>query len=105
MTLSYPSILATATVPISAEDVQQWSDEFSRLSQRFAPYFKRVEAKQHAQDYLQGLLSSVERKNGWQIAEQVGNTTPYAIQHLLGRSVWDAESVRDELQGYVRPPA
>ncbi|MBD3887357.1 IS701 family transposase, partial [Phormidium tenue FACHB-886] len=85
MTLSYPSILDTGATPISTEDVQQWADEFNRLNQRFAPHFKRVETKQHAQDYLQGLLSSVERKNGWQIAQQVGDTTPYAIQHLLGR--------------------
>lgn len=101
MTLSYGTILTTDATPISTEDVQQWADEFHRLNQRFAPHFKRVETKQHAQDYLQGLLSSVERKNGWQIAEQVGDRTPYAIQHLLGRSVWDADPVRDELQDYV----
>lgn len=47
------------------------------------------------------MLSSIERKNGWQIAEQVGDATPYAIQHLLGRSVWDAKSVRNELRRYV----
>jgi len=99
--LSYKSVLVKDATPISVEDVQQWADEFNRLNQRFAPHFKRVETKQHAQDYLQGLLSSVERKNGWQIAEQVGDRTPYAIQHLLGRSVWDADSVRDELQDYV----
>ncbi|MBE9180343.1 hypothetical protein IQ268_17410 [Oculatella sp. LEGE 06141] len=69
------SVLTTAT-PISAEAVQQWADKFHRLNQRFDPHFKRVEIKQHAQDYLQGLLSSVERKNGWQIAEQVGDSTP-----------------------------
>lgn len=101
MTLSYGAILTTDATPISTENVQQWADEFHRINQRFAPHFKRVETKQHAQDYLQGLLSSVERKNGWQIAEQVGDRTPYAIQHLLGRSVWDADSVRDELQDYV----
>jgi SRSO17 transposase len=101
MTFSYGSILAPGAIPISTEDVQRWADELNCLNQRLAPHFKRVETKQHAQDYLQGLLSSVERKNGWQIAEQVGDDTPYAIQHLLGRSVWDADPVRDELQDYV----
>ncbi len=100
MTLSINSILTTAVTPISTEDIEQWATELNQLHQRFAPYFKRVETKQHAQDYLQGLLSTIERKNGWQIAEQVGDATPYAIQHLLGRSVWDADRVRDELRCY-----
>jgi len=101
VTLSYQSILATTATPIATDDVERWADEFDQLNQRLAPYFKRIETKQHVQDYLQGLLSSVERKNGWQIAEQVGDANPYAIQHLLGRSVWDANLVRDELQRYV----
>ncbi len=100
MTLSIHSIQRTAATPISTEDIEQWASELNQLHQRFAAYFKRVETKQHAQDYLQGLLSGLERKNGWQIAEQVGDATPYAIQHLLGRSVWDADRVRDELRCY-----
>jgi SRSO17 transposase len=47
------------------------------------------------------LLSPVERKNGWQLAEVNGDDTPYGVQHLLGRAVWDAEAVRDDLRGYV----
>lgn len=64
MTLSYPSVLATGATPISTEDVEQWADEFNRLNQRFAPHFKRVETKQHAQDYLQGLLSAYSHDFG-----------------------------------------
>src|SRR6185436_16085040 len=48
-----------------------------------------------------GLLSPVERKNGWQLAEQAGDETPYATQHLVGRAVWSAEEVRDDLRDYV----
>ncbi len=55
-----------------------------------------------AEDYLLGLLSRVERKNGWQIAEEVGNQNPYGIQNLQGRAQWDADAVRDELRTYVR---
>ncbi len=40
-----------------------------------------------AQAYVRGLLSPVERKNGWQLAEQAGETTPYAMQYLLDRAV------------------
>jgi len=41
-------------------------------------------------------------KNGWQLAEEVGEATPYAMQHLLDRAKWDCDGVRDELQTYVR---
>jgi SRSO17 transposase len=71
------------------------------LAQRLAPRFARSEARRHAQAYLWGLLSPVERKNGWQLAEVVGDQTPYATQHLLGRADWDADALRDDLRGYV----
>ena len=46
-------------------------------------------------------LSPVERKNGWQLAEQAGDATPYGVQHLLSTYVWDADLVRDDLRDYV----
>ena len=36
---------------------------------------------------LAGLLSGVERKNGWQLAEVNGATDPYGIQYLLNRAL------------------
>lgn len=68
-----------------------------RLSARFA----RSEVRDRARDYLLGLLSTVERKNSWQLAEVAGDATPYGLQHLLGRANWDAEEVRDDLRAYV----
>src|SRR6202012_2227689 len=59
------------------------------------------DAKAHVASYLKGLLSPVERKNSWQLAEVVGDRTPYALQHLLGRARWDADAVRDDLRDYV----
>jgi SRSO17 transposase len=44
----------------------------------------------------------VERKNGWQIAEWVGDLTPDGIQRLLSTAKWDADLVRDDLQCYVK---
>ena len=48
-----------------------------------------------------GLLSNVDRKNCWSIAEHRGAKTPDALQHLLSRSVWDADLIRDDLRGYL----
>lgn len=43
----------------------------------------------------------MERKNGWQIAEHVGEETPYGIQRLVAGSSWDANGVREGLVAYV----
>ena len=51
--------------------------------------------------YLRGLLSAVERKNGWQLAEQAGDATPDGVQRLLYNYRWDADQVRDDLMDYV----
>jgi SRSO17 transposase len=53
--------------------------------------------------YLRGLLSSVERKNSWQLAEVSRDATPYGFQYLLGRADWEADAVRDELRHYLVP--
>ena len=51
--------------------------------------------------YLRGLLGEARRKNGWQLAEAVGEATPHGMQEFLGRAAWDAAAVRDDLRAYV----
>src|SRR5260221_100385 len=77
------------------------ADEVPTVARRIGPRFARAEARRRVQAYLRGLLSPVERKNGWQLAEAVGDRTPYALQHLLGRADWDPDAVRDDLRAYV----
>ena len=62
---------------------------------------RRPEPRRRALEYLKGLLSPVERKNGWQLAEQAGDATSYGVQRLLSGYVWDADLVRDDLKQYV----
>jgi SRSO17 transposase len=81
--------------------VRSWIEELEALDERLSVHFARSEVRQRAQDYLRGLLSSAERKNSWQLAEEAGNSTPYGIQHLLGRANWDADAVRNEFREYV----
>lgn len=92
---------ANEQTEVTEETVWAWSSAFAQVERRLGPSFARAEARQQAMAYLRGLLSSVERKNTWQLAEVVGATTPYGFQHLLGRADWDADAVRDELQRYV----
>ncbi len=68
---------------------------------RIAPRFARPEVRDRAGRYLAGLLGPVERRNGWRLAEQIGERTPDGVQRLLRTARWDAEAVRDDLRAYV----
>lgn len=68
---------------------------------RLAKHFANQAAARTASAYLQSLLSSVERKNAWQLAEVAGLESPYRFQHLLGRGSWNADALRDEQRDVV----
>lgn len=82
--------------------VERWADEVEAVAERIGPRFARSEPRERAIGYLRGLLSDTERKNGWQLAEHLGEATPDGVQHLLARADWDADAVRDDLFDYVR---
>ena len=90
-----------AQKPPTTQDVAGWAQQLAAVGTRLQPHFVRTEPRTRALAYLQGLLSTVERKNGWQLAEHAGDDRPYGVQHLLGRAVWDADAVRDDLLRYV----
>lgn len=81
--------------------VRAWRRELDALSDRIASRFSRSDLRRRAGAYLGGLLGSARRKNSWQLAEDVGQESPYGVQHLLGRARWDADALRDDLRGYV----
>ena len=82
-------------------EVARWCEGIERVHECIAGRFRRPEPRWRALDYLKGLLSPLERKNGWQLAEQAGDATPYGVQHLLSTYIWDADLVRDDLRDYV----
>ena len=82
-------------------EVGRWAEGIDRVHECIAGRFRRPEPRRRSLDYLKGLLSPVERKNGWQLAEQAGDATPYGVQHLLSSYIWDADLVRDDLRDYV----
>ena len=59
-----------------AAEVVRWAEGIEKVHECIAGRFRRPEPRRRALEYLQGLLSSVERKNGWQLAEQAGDATP-----------------------------
>ena len=66
--------LDTPSVPAQVDEVTRWENEFDALVESIAPHFSRTEARVRARDYLVGLLSSVERKNGWQARRTSGQS-------------------------------
>ncbi|MGE5288310.1 MAG: IS701 family transposase [Micromonosporaceae bacterium] len=68
---------------------------------RIAPRFARYEPLRHAGELILGMVSGLDRKNCWTIAEHRGAATPDGLQHLLARASWDADAVRDDLRDYV----
>jgi SRSO17 transposase len=81
--------------------VLSWANELTDVGERLGRHFTRSEPRARALGYLRGLLSDTERKNGWQMAEYLGEPTPDGVQHLLARAGWDADAVRDDLRRYV----
>lgn len=75
--------------------------EFNNLMYRLAPVFSGEPAFKNAQKYIKGLLGPVERKNGWQMAEYLGESTPYAIQQFIYRGRFSADEMRDIGRSYV----
>ncbi|MBL6705023.1 MAG: IS701 family transposase [Planctomycetaceae bacterium] len=82
-------------------EVSGWADEIDAVSCLIGSRFSRRDLRAHAESYLRGLISRVERKNGWQLAEEAGEQTPTNLQHFISRSKWGVGEVRDDLQRYV----
>ena len=83
------------------EETNRWLSGLEKMAEQIRSHFVRTEGFQRAVKYLNGLLSEVERKNGWQMAEAAGDKRPDGMQYLLSRAEWDSDGVRDDLQNYV----
>lgn len=100
-----PFLSASATAASSSNlnltEIEGWATTLAQLHARIAPRFERAEPRQQALLYLRGLLSPLERKTSWQLAELTGQLTPYRLQRLLSSAKWEADEVRNDLQKYV----
>ena len=68
---------------------------------RLGELFVRAEPRRQAGLDLEGLLRAVERKNGWQLAEHLGDARPWRTQRLLSHAQWDEAAARDLCRAYV----
>lgn len=72
-------------------------DAFALVAGRF---FRR-EVRARARSCLAGMLSGLERKTGWSLAEQAGEKSPDGMQRLFTSARWDEDGVRDDVRAYV----
>lgn len=87
---------------LDRERLESYADELGIFYWgRVGARFKRLEARARGLAYVKGLLSEVQRKNGWQLAEQQGEATPDGMQQLLSTAVWDVGGVRDLVRAWV----
>ena len=91
----------TASWTVIDDRLARWQAGFEEVFGLVAGRFAQVQSRRRARCYLLGLLSGVERKNSWTIAEQAGELSPDGMQRLLNFYRWDADAVRDDLRGYV----
>ena len=82
-------------------DFSHWGPGFDAFMAAFAGRFPRIEPRRRASSYVRGLLSELERKNGWTLAEGAGDKTPDGMQRLLNASRWDANRARDDLRSVI----
>src|SRR5712691_1351233 len=84
--------------------VHTWTLWQTEVERRMGAQCARREVRWRAWASIRGVLSPVERKNGWQVAAVNGATTPYGVQHVLGRALWDADALRDDVRPSVVEP-
>src|SRR5918911_53266 len=81
--------------------VLAWREELRALEARLGELFVRAEPRRQAGLYLEGLLSAAKRKNGWQLAEQIGDVRPWRTQRVLSHVLWGQDAARDLCRDYA----
>ncbi|MER5466505.1 transposase [Streptomyces sp. NPDC002668] len=82
-------------------DARVWAGELDAVHEQFVHRFATSEPRESALAYMRGLMTPLERTNGWTLAEQAGHGGPDRIHRLLNRIDWDADEVLDDLRDYV----
>jgi SRSO17 transposase len=90
--------MSGATVEATLE---LWSAALGEVKSKVRPLFGHASVANSAAAFLDGLLGPERRKTGWMRAEAAGDPGPWRQQAVLGRSRWDADTLRDLLRDYA----
>jgi SRSO17 transposase len=89
---------AAADASVGHDDHQDLLDD---LMAQVAPCFARRETRLTGKDMVHGLLSELEDRNCWTLAEAAGHACPYRMQHLLSRARCDEQRMLDTAAGWA----
>lgn len=82
-------------------DPDQMEAVFAELAADLAPVYRRRDLRANGVLYLRGLLMPGVAGNCWSIAEAVGLDRPYRLHHLLERSCWEEDALRDVVRAFL----
>ncbi|MEV4365387.1 IS701 family transposase [Nonomuraea sp. NPDC049625] len=71
------------------------------LMTALAPRFPRIEPRLQAAKYVRAVMSELPRRNGWTIAEWIGDRRPDATQRLLNRARWDTAGAMSTVRRFA----
>ena len=83
---------------MTEDEVRAAAERLLDFHERFAPYFGKEQAQDHAYIYVKGLMVCPERKSIEPIALNVGNGQVSALQKFIDIAPWDYEDIQVELQ-------
>jgi SRSO17 transposase len=81
--------------------LELWWRELRQVKAQLRSLFSHPSVAASATAFLDGLLGPERRKTGWMRAEAAGDPGPWRQQAVLGRSHWDADTLRDMVREYV----
>src|SRR3989440_12803634 len=78
--------------------IRQSAQALAEVVVRIGSHFGRAGVRKRVGRYRQGLLAAVERKNGWQMAEELGEAIAHNEPPLPEESAWAQDVARPKLR-------
>jgi SRSO17 transposase len=78
-----------------------WGRVFRAAMDVIADCFVRPETRTTAAEMIAGLLTEVDTRNCWTLAQALGHRGPHRLQHLLSRAKFDHDRARAEIARLV----
>src|SRR3982751_916029 len=83
------------------QTLELWWGELCTIKAQIRWLFGHASVAASAAAFLDGLLGPERRKTGWMRAGAAGDPGPWRQQAVLGRSRWDADTLRDVVRDHV----
>jgi SRSO17 transposase len=85
---------------VVAEELEMSLERLKEFTKPYLELMPRVEMQRHGEDFLEGLLSDLERKSVEPIAERLGQYRR-PLQYFIGASPWDHQLLLEKLSEQV----